>query len=149
MDAKGRIAAPAEFRRALDTKRVNGFYCTPALDGPRLDCGGAEFIERLHAMISALDPYDPDRADLHEALIGRARMVPFDADGRFILPQTLRDYAGLDERVFFIGLGDRFQIRKAEGADERLREAAGRAALAVHKLRNPAAMPISATEAAR
>lgn len=137
IDAKGRIAAPAEFRRALDTKRCNGFYCTPALDSAHLDCGGPDFIERLQAMIGALEPYDCDRADLEEALIGRARLVPLDADGRFILPQPLKDYAGLSESVFFIGLGGRFQIRDGEGAEAHMKAVATRAAAASHKLKNP------------
>ncbi len=137
IDPKGRIAAPADFRRALDCKRFNGFWCMPALDGPRLNCGGADYIEGLQAMIAALDPYDPDRADLQEALIGQSRQIPFDADGRFILPQPLKDYAGLSDRVFFIGLGDHFQIRIADGAEQKLRDAATRAATAVHKLKNP------------
>lgn len=138
IDAKGRIAAPAEFRRALDLDRFNGFYCVPSLTGPWLDCGGTDYIEGLIAMIDALDPYDPDRADLEDSLVGRARPVPFDGDGRFILPQSLRDHAGLDDRALLIGRGKTFQIKNAEGAEAHIAAAADRAKNALHKLRNPA-----------
>jgi MraZ protein len=137
IDAKGRIAAPADFRRALDLTRFNGFFCVPSLLGPMLDCGGADYIETLRAMIDALDPFDPDRTDLQEALIGQARKVMFDGDGRFILPALLRDHAGLDDQAFFIGLGESFQIWGADGAEARLAAAAGRARGALKKLRNP------------
>ncbi|MEE2693059.1 MAG: division/cell wall cluster transcriptional repressor MraZ [Pseudomonadota bacterium] len=147
IDAKGRIAAPADFRRALDLDRYNGFYCVPSLIGPWLDCGGTDYIEGLIAMISALDPYDPDRADLEDSLIGRSRPVPFDGDGRFILPQPLRDHAGLDDRALLIGRGETFQIRRADGAEEHLSAAAERAKNALRKLRNPAPVPM--TERAR
>ncbi|MGE0409581.1 MAG: division/cell wall cluster transcriptional repressor MraZ [Amphiplicatus sp.] len=138
IDAKGRIAAPADFRRALDLKAFHGFYCTPSLLGPFLDCGGGDYILGLKDMIAALDPFDPDRAALEEALIGRSRQIPFDGDGRFILPQPLRDHVKLDERAFFIGFGETFQIRSAEEAEARMSEAAERARAALGKLRNPA-----------
>lgn len=141
IDAKGRVAAPAEFRRALDLDRFNGFYCVPSLTGPWLDCGGTGYIESLIAMIEALDPYDPDRADLEDALIGRARPVPFDGDGRFILPQMLRDHAGLDDRALLIGRGATFQIKNANGAEAHIAAAADRAKNALHKLRNPPSPP--------
>jgi|FLYL01.1.fsa_nt_gi MraZ protein len=137
VDAKGRIAAPADFRRALKLDSFNGFYCVPSLRGPFLECGGADFIENLQAMIAALDPFDPDRADLQEALIGQARPIPFDGDGRFILPQPLREHAGIGERVLLMGCGEIFQIRDAQGAAERLAAAAERARKALGKLRNP------------
>jgi MraZ protein len=138
IDAKGRIASPADFRRALDLNRFNGFFCVPSLLGPRLDCGGADFIENLKSMISALAPFEQERIDLQEALIGQARPVPFDGDGRFILPQPLRDHARLDDHAFFIGLGETFQIWSAEGSQARLASAAERAREALTKLRNPA-----------
>lgn len=136
VDAKGRIAAPADFRRALDLKRFNGFVATPNLDAPYLDCAGHDYFDRLNDMIMALPPFDPDRADLQEALIGRARTIQFDADGRFILPPPLKDYAGIGDSVYFIGLGEKFQIRTGEGAEARMNEVAARAAAAAHKLQN-------------
>lgn len=137
IDAKGRIAAPADFRKALDLNAFNGFFCTLSLTGPWLDCGGGDFIVRLEAMIEALDPFDPDRAALHEALIGEARRIPFDSDGRFILPPHFRDHAGLEDGAYFIGLGETFQIRSAEGAEARRAEIRDRARAALGKLKNP------------
>lgn len=147
IDVKGRIAAPADYRRALDLKAFNGFYCVPSLVGPYLDCGGGGYILGLQAMIAALDPYDPDRAALEEALIGRSRPVPFDGDGRFILPQPLRDHARLEERVFFVGRGETFQIRSADAAEAQMADAAERARGALAKLKNPARAPLRAEDA--
>lgn len=141
IDAKGRIAAPAEFRRALKLETFNGFFCVPSLVGPYLDCGGSDFIEALQAMISALDPFDQDRIDLQESLIGQARPVPFDGDGRFILPPPLRQHAGLDDQALFVGCGNIFQLKSARDAEERLAEAAERARGALARLKNPVWAP--------
>lgn len=137
IDAKGRINAPADFRRVLDLGSFNGFFCVPSLLGPQLDCGGADYIDGIRRMIAGLDPFDPDRAYLQESLLGRARAVPFDGDGRFILPQPLRDHAALADTAFLIGLGEKFQIWAAAGAEERLAVSAERARNALGKLKNP------------
>lgn len=141
IDSKGRIAAPADFRRVLDLKSFNGFYCVPSLTDPHLDCGGVDYVQSLRDMIAALEPFSPERSDLQEALLGRARPIPFDGDGRFILPAPLREHARLDDRAFFVGLGDTFQIRNADGAEEHTAAAAERARGALSKLRNPRAEP--------
>lgn len=141
IDTKGRIAAPAEFRRALKLETFNGFFCVPSLVGPYLDCGGSDFIEALQTMISALDPFDQDRLDLQEALIGQARAIPFDGDGRFILPQPLRAHAGLEDQALFIGCGETFQLKPADGAEARLAEASKRARAALSRLKNPILAP--------
>jgi MraZ protein len=137
IDVKGRIAAPAEYRRTLDLDAFNGFFCTPSLTGPHLDCGGGDFIEQRRAMIAALDPFEADREALEEWLLGETRKIFFDGDGRFILPPHLRDHARLGENAYFVGLGETFQIRSGEGVEERKAEIAERARAALTRLKNP------------
>jgi MraZ protein len=141
IDVKGRIAAPAEFRKALDLETFNGFYCLPSLKGPFLDCGGGDYVSNLQQMASALDPFDPDREALHEWFNAQTRRISFDGDGRFILPPNLRDHARLDESAYFVGLGEMFQIRSGEGAQERQSEIAERARAALSRLKNPVFPP--------
>ena len=136
VDSKGRIAAPADFRRALDLNRFNGFYCVPSLQGPFLECGGIDLIERLQAWIYALDPFDPDRRALEVSLLGRSKSIGFDADGRFILPAPLRAHADIDDEAFFIGLGDKFQIWRSTGAEDVVDDQAERARKALSRLKN-------------
>ena len=138
IDAKGRIAAPADFRRALDLESFNGFFCLPSLRGPFIDCGGRDYIASLQSMVVELDPFDPDREALQEWFTAETRRVSFDADGRFILPPHLREHARLEDSAYFVGLGASFQIRSGEGAEARKNEIAERARAALSRLRNPA-----------
>ncbi len=140
IDGKGRIAAPADFRKALDLASFNGFYCLPSLEGPFLECGGGDHIEQLKASINALAPYDPDRKALERTLLGRARRISFDGDGRFILPEALRAHANLEEKAFFVGLGDTFQIWRDEGAEEIIISEEERARAALARLANPSGL---------
>ena len=127
IDKKGRIATPADFRKVLDTETLNGFVCIPSLSGPYLDCGGWDLLDRFQDMIDGLDPFDPDREDFEIAIMGRAREINFDADGRVILPQGLRDHAKLAEEACFVGRGSFFQIWNAADVEERFSQAHERA----------------------
>ncbi|MEO1013806.1 MAG: division/cell wall cluster transcriptional repressor MraZ [Pseudomonadota bacterium] len=147
IDAKGRVQAPADFRKALDLVSFNGFFCVPSLEGDHLDCGGPDYIEGLKASIAALDPFDPDRRALEVALLGQARPVTFDQDGRFILHKELRDHAQIADRAKFVGLGDTFQIWRDDGADEIISDQKARARAALRRLRNPGVTPPSGAEA--
>lgn len=137
IDAKGRLATPALFRRALDLERVNAIYCIPSTEEPCLECGGVDYIETLMASIAELDPFSPQRRSLERTIAARTSVVSLDKEGRVVLPQALRDHARLNGEAMFAGLGRSFQIwnpaefDKVAEAEEKI---AGDAKLS---LRNP------------
>jgi len=143
IDAKGRVAAPADFRRALEGEPLRGFFCLPSLQGAFLECGGGDFVAELKTMIRALDPYDPDREALEEHVLGAMRPLTFDTEGRFILPEQFRSHAGLGDRALFVGRGDTFVIRTPESAADRLTATRDAAKAALRRLRNPGTPPES------
>lgn len=138
IDAKGRLATPALFRRALDLERVNAIYCIPSTEEPCLDCGGVDYIESLMASITALDPFSKERRSLERTVTARTSVVSLDKEGRIILPEHLLNHAQLNGKAMFAGLGHSFQIWNPEefarvSAEEE--KIAGEAKLS---LRNPA-----------
>ena len=110
IDAKGRIATPAIFRRALDLEPANTLYCIPSTEEPCLECGGPDYIESLMASIAALDPFSPERRSLERTITARTCVVTLDKEGRAVLPQHLRDHAALNGEGLFAGVGHSFQI---------------------------------------
>ena len=112
VDAKNRVATPADFRRILtEQKKCLGFHATPNLQNPEfLDCGGDDFVLDLQMQLDEMGPYDEDRLVLDELLIGRMKWLPFDADGRVVLPAPLREKASIKDSVLFFGKGATFQI---------------------------------------
>jgi len=137
IDGKGRVAAPADFRKALDLKTFNGFFCVPSLEGAWLDCGGPDFIASLKSMITALPPYDARRKALEIHLLGKAKPVSLDGDGRFILHEDLRSHADLEDKAYFLGIGDTFQIHRAEKIEEAIASSKDIAKAALKDLQNP------------
>ncbi|MBL4620122.1 MAG: division/cell wall cluster transcriptional repressor MraZ [Alphaproteobacteria bacterium] len=137
IDAKGRLATPARFRRVLDLEKSAVIYCIPSTEEPCLECGGADYIETLMASITALDPFSSERRSLELTVTARITEVSLDKEGRVILPKKLRSHASLDGEALFAGLGHSFQIwapeefRRVTEAEEKL---TGEAKLS---LRNP------------
>lgn len=137
IDAKGRLATPARFRRVLDLEKSTVIYCIPSTEEPCLECGGADYIETLMASITALDPFSRERRSLERTVTARITDAALDKEGRVILPKKLRLHALLDSEALFAGLGHSFQIwnpeefQKLTDAEEKL---AGEAKLS---LRNP------------
>jgi len=139
IDAKGRVSTPADFRKALEGAPFHGVVCFPSFKGPMLDAGGLDLLDDLMAMIAELDPYDDDREAFELAVMGESRKLAFDGDGRIVLPQELRDYAGLDGQATFVGLGTSFQIWNPEAYAEKIGAARRRAVEAPPRLKPRAA----------
>lgn len=110
IDAKGRLATPARFRRVLELENSLTIYVIPSPDEPCLDAGGSDYMETLASAIAELPMFSPERRRLQKGLIGRALSLSMDGEGRIVLPKELRDYAGLNGEATFSGQGDHFQI---------------------------------------
>jgi len=137
IDAKGRVAAPADFRRALDGDPLRGFYCLPSPRGEFLECGGGDMISFFKEMIAELPPFDEDRALLETHLLGAVRPLSFDTEGRVVIPETLRTHAKLLDRVLFQGRGETFWIMPADGSEALPAAERDRVRAALQKLRTP------------
>ena len=63
---------------------------------------------------------DKNIRDTSRFLVGGAKEIELDTQGRFVIPQTLFEHADLDEEVVFIGLVNWIEIWNKEKWQERL-----------------------------
>lgn len=111
IDAKGRVSVPAKFRAVTVAQGFNGIICFPPLsEGRFIEGCGPAFSNQIDQMLARLDPFSPERDMLASVLLGESAELMFDADGRVILPETLREMAGIADEATFVGAGERFQI---------------------------------------
>jgi len=115
VDRKGRVSVPADYRTVLAPQAFSGVVLMPALGEQALDgCG----IDRLQALSDALD--DPevyetqDEVEEAELLFGMSKRLPFDGEGRIILPEDLREHAKITDQVTYVGHGPTFRIWNPE-----------------------------------
>lgn len=103
IDAKGRVAVPSKFRDDLGAL----FYITKGLDNCLFVLPNDEW-NRLVEKIKAL-PISKARGLQRFFFSGAAEVMP-DKQGRILIPQQLREHAGLDKEVTFIGASSRVEI---------------------------------------
>lgn len=128
IDAKGRVSIPASFRAALTRDGFEGLFVHPSPDRTALDCGGHALLTEIDGLLARFSPYSEERDTLATALLGTSEILKIDGEGRVILTETLKAYAGVTDEATFVGQGSKFQIWEPRRFEAHL--AASRATLA-------------------
>ena len=103
IDAKGRVIVPSKFREDLG----ECFYIAKGLDHCLFVFSPEEWA-RLQEKVRAM-PISKARGLQRFFFSGAAEVVP-DKQGHILIPQILRDHAGLTRDVTFIGASSRAEI---------------------------------------
>lgn len=126
LDAKGRVSIPAAFRTALRAQAPAGeslVVLRPSHLHPCIEAWPTAAFASLSQPLDRLDIFSDDHDDLAAALYADAYPMDADREGRIILPDPLKEHAGLTETVAFMGLGKIFQIWEPAAAERRRAEA--------------------------
>lgn len=122
LDQKGRVSVPASYRAVLARDGEEGLYCYPALDRPAIDGGGARLKQAIADRLNLFETFSEDHESLATAFYGESRILKIDPDGRVVLPEEFRAYAGISDTAVFVGQGFKFQIWEPGRFAERQRE---------------------------
>lgn len=106
LDAKGRLSIPVRLREELG----NVFYVTLSMD-KCLSAYSAESWQVFSDKISAM-PYVNQRK--MRPLFAYAAKCELDAQGRILIPQNLRDFAGLTKDVTVVGCNNHAEFWDSE-----------------------------------
>lgn len=109
LDAKGRVAVPARYRERLAAACESQLVLTVDR-GPCLLVYPLPDWEVIERELMAAGNLRPEVRRLQQLLIGHATEVELDGHGRVLVPQALREFAGLDGAAMFVGQGHRFEI---------------------------------------
>jgi MraZ protein len=108
-DDKGRLTIPSKFRELP----ADGAYVVQGLDRNLMVLPPAVF-QILYDRLMGMSLTDPTARLLRHIILGNALQVVPDGSGRILLSANLREYAGLNSEVVFVGQGDYFEIWAAE-----------------------------------
>lgn len=109
LDEKGRMAVPARYRAELAECCDNQVVMTVGLDKCLLLYPLPEF-EAIERKLVKLPALDKKAKRLQRLLIGHAAEGEMDGQGRLLIPEPLRRFAGLDKKVALIGQGNKFEV---------------------------------------
>ena len=110
VDRKGRVSVPAAFRAVLSAQPFQGIVVFRSFKLPALEGAGMDRMATLSDSVNALDAFSDDQDDLAAAIFADACPLPFDGDGRVIIPPDMLEFAGIAEQCAFVGRGRTFQI---------------------------------------
>jgi len=114
IDKKGRISVPAQFRLAVSDQDFSGIIIYESFINQSIEGCDISRIKQLSESIDELDPFSDNRDAFAASILGGSVQLPFDSDGRVILPESLINFANLSDKATFIGKGKTFEIWQPE-----------------------------------
>ena len=105
VDAKGRLIIPSRFREELK----NEFIVTKGLDGCLFVFSQNEW-NNFEEKLKSLPLSDKNARNFVRFFLSGATECEIDKQGRFLLVNTLREYAEITKEVIIIGVGTRLEI---------------------------------------
>ena len=105
LDAKGRLIMPAKLRTDMGEK----FIITKGLDGCLFVFSQIEW-SNFESKLKELPLTNKNARDFVRFFLSGATECEIDKQGRFLLVNTLREYAEITKEVIIIGVGTRLEI---------------------------------------
>ncbi len=102
VDEKGRLKIPAEFKRVIDEKYGQQFYIT-SFDGKVAQVYPFEEWERIEQKLAGLSTFNPTKKKFLDRTNYWGQQVEMDGQGRLLMPQLLRESAGIKGEVAVTG----------------------------------------------
>ena len=113
IDAKGRLIIPAKFRELLGEE----FVLTKGLDGC-LSIYPMDEWKAFEEKLRALPLTNKNARTFSRFFVAGATMCELDKQGRILVPQTLREFAGLEKDVVLTGNLNRIEVWSREKCSE-------------------------------
>lgn len=109
IDAKGRTSLPVRFREVLAARTETQLVVTTAFDAC-LDAYPLREWEAFEDALAQRPQFDDRLKQLRRHYVGGAIECELDKLGRLLLPSELRTWAGLDQKLLWVGVGKRIEI---------------------------------------
>jgi MraZ protein len=102
IDGKGRVSLPARYREAMATEKQEILVVTKS-DEPCLVAYTLQAFEEFEAKLDGRDAFSGSVRRIKRHIVGNAQECPIDGMGRVLVPTALREYAGIQKDVVFLG----------------------------------------------
>lgn len=105
VDQKGRMRLPAKFKADLGS-RVHFLRGT---DGCLFVYSEEEF-DKFITKLSQVSIFNAKAQGVVRDILSSGFQIEEDNQGRFLLPQYLKAYAGINKNIIFVGVGNRVEL---------------------------------------
>lgn len=109
VDHKGRTSVPSRFRSELTDPSDGTFILGASLD-PCLVAFAAASWRQYATKLAELVEHDANAREARRWYLGNSFTVSLDGHGRILVPPALREWAGVQREVAWVGVGERLEI---------------------------------------
>jgi MraZ protein len=110
MDPKGRIAIPTKIRELLASSCDGRMVVTAHTEERCLLVYPEAQWKEILPQIERLSNFNKVARRAQRLLMGYATPLEMDANGRILVPPTLREYANLEKKLMLVGQGKKFEL---------------------------------------
>ena len=110
IDKKGRVSLPSSFRNVLPKANRNEIILYKSIKTPSIEGCGVGRLNEIAKRINNLDFFSEDYDDFSTSIFSEIITTNIDKEGRFLIPEELKLYAGIKTEAVFFGKGHFFQI---------------------------------------
>ena len=110
VDKKGRVSLPSSFRNALPKSNKNEIILYKSIKTPSIEGCGIGRLKEIAKRINNLDFFSDDHDDFSSSIFSEIISINLDKEGRFLIPEELKNYANIKTEAAFFGQGHFFQI---------------------------------------
>ena len=109
LDAKSRFLLPVGFKKQLPGDGPTQFVINRGFE-KCLSLYPMKSWEPIFHRISQLNDFDPEVRQFRRYFLNGATMVELDSAGRLLIPQNLKEHAGLDKDIVLSAAVDKIEI---------------------------------------
>ena len=117
VDEKGRLKVPAEFKRIFDEQYGTAFFIT-SFDGVQAEVFPMKEWEKIETDVEKMS--GPAKKRVLRIANYNGQVVEIDGQGRLLLPQHLREKAGLVGELAVIGLQNHIAVVNDQKQQQRM-----------------------------
>lgn len=114
IDPKGRLSIPSKYREILGDE----FVVSKGMDSCLFVYANDAWKE-FEAKLASLPMVNEEARQLVRFFLSGAQYVTVDKQGRILVPQDLRDFAGLEKDVVLAGTGKKIEMWSLEKWEEK------------------------------
>ena len=110
IDKKGRVSLPSIFRSALPKDYKNEIILLKSLKNKAIEGLSVIRVKEIASRINDLDFFSDEHDDFTTSIFSEMLPTNLDKEGRFLIPEKLKNFANIKNEATFIGQGYYFQI---------------------------------------
>ena len=109
LDTKGRLVLPARIKAQLPSGEGDELVIRRGFEPCLIIYPMVEF-KKVFSKISGLSEFNEEYRKLQRNFFSGTATVELDANGRFVVPRNMLNYAQLEKDIILIGMGNKVEV---------------------------------------